>query len=165
MRNRYTSDTYHSSQNSQKSGSPTNSYENVISDQIMASQAEGNNRSNQIFVDTPFASYKGHTSDLLDVSWSKVCNLLKNRRMIICNGIWQDNRLRQRSNYLITCLIYLIRITELFHSHLLDGQNCTTMAYFSEGMPMLFPTYRFCYSYIISSKKRPILFVWKVRSS
>ena len=76
MRNRYTSDTYHSAQNSQKSGSPTNSYENVISDQIMASQAEGNNRSNQIFVDTPFASYKGHTSDLLDVSWSKVCIFL-----------------------------------------------------------------------------------------
>ena len=72
MRNRYTFDTYHSAQTSQKSGSPTNSYENVISDQIMASQAEGNNKANQIFVDTPFASYKGHTSDLLDVSWSKV---------------------------------------------------------------------------------------------
>ena len=72
MRNRYTFDTYHSANTSQKSGSPTNSYENVISDQIMASQAEGNNKSNQIFVDTPFASYKGHTSDLLDVSWSKV---------------------------------------------------------------------------------------------
>ena len=73
MRNRYTFDTYHSAQTSQKSGSPTNSYENVISDQIMASQAEGNNKANHIFVDTPFASYKGHTSDLLDVSWSKVC--------------------------------------------------------------------------------------------
>ena len=72
MRNRYTFDTYHSANTSQKSGSPTNSYENVISDQIMASQAEGNNKANQIFVDTPFASYKGHTSDLLDVSWSKV---------------------------------------------------------------------------------------------
>ena len=79
MRNRYTSDTYHSAQNSQKSGSPTNSYENVISDQIMASQAEGNNKSNQIFVDTPFATYKGHTSDLLDVSWSKVLKINKNR--------------------------------------------------------------------------------------
>ena len=76
MRNRYTFDTYHSAQTSQKSGSPTNSYENVISDQIMASQAEGNNKANQIFVDTPFASYKGHTSDLLDVSWSKVCNTI-----------------------------------------------------------------------------------------
>ena len=78
MRNRYTSDTYHSAQNSQKSGSPTNSYENVISDQIMASQAEGNNKSNQIFVDTPFATYKGHTSDLLDVSWSKVLEINQN---------------------------------------------------------------------------------------
>ena len=64
MRNRYTFDTYHSAQTSQKSGSPTNSYENVISDQIMASQAEGNNKANQIFVDTPFASYKGHTFPL-----------------------------------------------------------------------------------------------------
>ena len=72
MRNRYKIETYHSSSNSQKSASPTNSYENVISDQIMASQAEGYNRCNQVFVDTPFASYQGHTSDLLDVSWSKV---------------------------------------------------------------------------------------------
>ena len=27
-------------------------------------------------MDTPFASYKGHTSDLLDVSWSKVGTVL-----------------------------------------------------------------------------------------
>ena len=83
MRNRYTFDTYHSAQTSQKSGSPTNSYENVISDQIMASQAEGNNKANHIFVDTPFASYKGHTSDLLDVSWSKVC---KYHKKFFCLG-------------------------------------------------------------------------------
>ena len=43
----------------------------------MASQAEGSNRSNQVFVDTPFASYQGHTSDLLDVSWSKVIELIQ----------------------------------------------------------------------------------------
>ena len=59
MRNRYTSDDVKTS--------PTNSYENVISDQMAIED-----KSYQVFMDTPFASYKGHTSDLLDVSWSKV---------------------------------------------------------------------------------------------
>jgi len=62
MRNRYTSDDHVKT-------SPTNSYENVISDQMAA--ASEADKSYQVFMDRPFASYKGHTSDLLDVSWSK----------------------------------------------------------------------------------------------
>lgn len=60
MRNRYNAD------NVKASSSPTNSYENVISDQ-MASE----DKSHQVFMDRPFCQYSGHTSDLLDVSWSK----------------------------------------------------------------------------------------------
>jgi WD40 repeat protein len=58
MRNRYNADNVKSS--------PTNSYEHVISDQMATED-----KSYQVFVDTPFCSYSGHTSDLLDVSWSK----------------------------------------------------------------------------------------------
>ena len=57
MRSRYNAD--HSK------SSPTNSYENVISD--LASE----DKSHQVFMDVPFCQYRGHTSDLLDVSWSK----------------------------------------------------------------------------------------------
>lgn len=65
MRNRYTADF-----DLKSSSSPTNSYENVITDQMTLS-SEGKSPG-QVFVDTPLASYQGHTSDLLDVSWSKV---------------------------------------------------------------------------------------------
>jgi WD40 repeat protein len=61
MRNRYNAD-------SAKSNSPTNSYENVISDLTDASEAD---KSHQVFMGRPFCQYQGHTSDLLDVSWSK----------------------------------------------------------------------------------------------
>lgn len=57
MRNRYNADV---------KSSPTNSYENVISEKIA-----NEDKSYQVFVDTPFCSYTGHTSDLLDISWSK----------------------------------------------------------------------------------------------
>ena len=61
MRSRYNAD------NNPKS-SPTNSYENVISDISEDTKKSGNS---QVFMDVPFCQYRGHTSDLLDVSWSK----------------------------------------------------------------------------------------------
>ena len=49
MRNRYNAD-------SAKSNSPTNSYENVISDQLAASEAD---KTHQVFMDRPFCQYQG----------------------------------------------------------------------------------------------------------
>ena len=48
------------------SSSPTNSYENVILDQMTSEE-----KAHQVFMERPFCEYSGHTSDLLDVSWSK----------------------------------------------------------------------------------------------
>jgi len=59
MRSRYNADNSKSS--------PTNSYENVISDISEDTKKSGP----QVFMDVPFCQYRGHTSDLLDVSWSK----------------------------------------------------------------------------------------------
>ena len=59
MRNRYNADV-------KSSSSPTNSYENVILDQMTSEE-----KSHQVFMERPFCEYSGHTSDLLDVSWSK----------------------------------------------------------------------------------------------
>ena len=59
MRNRYNADV-------KSSSSPTNSYENVILDQMTSEE-----KSHQVFMERAFCEYSGHTSDLLDVSWSK----------------------------------------------------------------------------------------------
>ena len=54
--------------------SPTNSYDNVIADQdsIFASAADAEDRRNHVFNERPFCTYRGHTSDVLDINWSKV---------------------------------------------------------------------------------------------
>ena len=57
--NRYNADV-------KSSSSPTNSYENVILDQMTSEE-----KAHQVFMERPFCEYSGHTSDLLDVSWSK----------------------------------------------------------------------------------------------
>ncbi len=63
LRARYNADT-------QRSSSPTSSYENVIADQeAFGSGLEDKGR--HVFMERPFCTYRGHTSDLLDISWSR----------------------------------------------------------------------------------------------
>uniref|UniRef100_A0A8C4MGM7 WD repeat-containing protein 44 n=1 Tax=Equus asinus asinus TaxID=83772 RepID=A0A8C4MGM7_EQUAS len=53
---------------------------------------------NAPFRQRPFCKYKGHTADLLDLSWSKVRNSYLNSTLILCNMIEQ----------VLTCLQYFL---------------------------------------------------------
>lgn len=87
-----------------------------------------------IFKKHPYRLYRGHKSDILDLSWSKVS---------------------------VTSMVIKIERTRLewFLALLFHGQNCSALAHFSERMPLLFSALRFCHLHRISSKRRPILFI------
>ncbi len=74
MRARYNAD-------AQTKSSPTNSYDNVIADQegvladLIRGEMAGERRDDvnkHVFNERPFCTYQGHTSDVLDICWSKV---------------------------------------------------------------------------------------------
>lgn len=68
--------------NADSKSSPTPSQESLVSqhsieDPVAAMVAEKESDARSPFVERPFCTYVAHTSDLLDVSWSKVCQAIR----------------------------------------------------------------------------------------
>lgn len=111
--------------------SPTPSQESLVSHQsadehsMMAEALKADEGSKHIFVSKPFCTYSGHTSDLLDVSWSKNYFILSSS-MDKTVRLWHISRKEclccfQHIDF-VTAIVFHPRDDRYFLSGSLDGK-------------------------------------------
>lgn len=119
MRARYNADA------GQKSSSPTNSYDNVIAGQLAELNERRDDRRRHVFNERPFCTYQGHTSDVLDICWSKNYFILTSS-MDKTVRLWHISRREclccfQHIDF-VTALAFHPRNDQFFLSASLDGK-------------------------------------------